>query len=566
MNQEINPIIALLILIIFASLLGGKFWAHGESISERGYSYMHVHPDGSVYIQLHNQLFAFTEQGELNKQIDLEFFGVNPNMPSDFAFFSNGDLLLRKAVSPGNFLHNLQRFLRLTNTSSEYSTDDQKGLFRCRVETEQCRPFSEQALNLEDAFALAIDRQTDRVFISDASRHHVYLFSEEGEELDRIDKNLKFPNQVSYNKGELFIANTNHHALTSVIVNDLGFTESFQTMSILVNEIDQHDETWPASFLLTDDLTWVINSKTTMSHGGIYLYDKQGDFVKKLVLPKNADPLAIIQMGDQVLVTDYSQELIYRYDLEGGQLENFIAPFEMRSVVQEITEKREYYQIVEQVFMALFKALVSLGFSVALYQFYNDKTMAGFSESIAFQKAALKNPDIHWIKADRKYQRTVRLMVFTLLPLFLMLIIFLIIDTDNESDLDWFRAKLGLMAIFGILLSYWLINSLKLKIGILDNIMILVNAKGKHVAGIDKQICYSDSMLNIGDIGFNISRQQKLFSTYEMVEHVYPLLKSARYLTNSQMQMLLFKSNKLISTVTILLVLSLFYYLFFVLL
>jgi hypothetical protein len=176
MNQEINPVIALLIVIIFASLLGGKFWAHSESINERGYSYMHTHPDGSVYIQLHNQLFALTEQGELKKQIDLDNFGVNPDMPTDFAFFSNGDLLLRRNVNPGGLLHNIQRYLRLTNTRSEYSTDDQKGLFRCRVETEQCWPFSDQALNLEDAFALAIDWQTDRVFISDASRH-AYTFS-----------------------------------------------------------------------------------------------------------------------------------------------------------------------------------------------------------------------------------------------------------------------------------------------------------------------------------------------------------------------------------------------------
>jgi hypothetical protein len=94
-----------------------------------------------------------------------------------------------------------------------------------------------------------------------------------------------------------------------------------------------------------------------------------------------------------------------------------------------------------------------------------------------------------------------------------MVIIYLIIKVDNESDLDWVQIQLGLTALLGVFSGYCLINSLKLKIGVVDNIMILVNAKGKHVAGVGEQIYYSDSMLNIGDIFLNISRKKCFLRT-----------------------------------------------------
>ena len=51
-------------------------------------------------------------------------------------------------------------------------------------------------------------------------------------------------------------------------------------------------------------------------------------------------------------------------------------------------------------------------------------------------------------------------------------------------------------------------------------------------------------MILINDIALNIGARQKVFPSNELVQHVYPLLKTAEYLSNSQMQWLLIKKKK----------------------
>lgn len=142
----------------------------------RSFSYMHHYPDGTAYITLGNRLFGFDRQGQqATKQIDLARLGADDDV-SDFAFFSNGDLLFRRHTGEHDFVYDLQRYFRLPNLHDKSIQYQQFGLFRCNLQNYSCRAFTMAPLNLNDAFALSIDGQTDRVFISDASRHSVYLF------------------------------------------------------------------------------------------------------------------------------------------------------------------------------------------------------------------------------------------------------------------------------------------------------------------------------------------------------------------------------------------------------
>lgn len=205
MNQEVKPLTAIIALAIFGLLLWGKFWAHDASVSVNTFTTMHRHPNGTAYIRLGNQLFGFNGETQSTGQIDLPRLGVdNDSTVSDFAFFNNGDLLIRRHVAEQDFIFNLQRFFRLKNLQSKSSTNQQDGLFRCNTSSFECQPFSNPPINLNDAFALAVDLNTDRVFIADTSRHTLRLFSNTGEELDSkegffslIKSNFKRINSMS---------------------------------------------------------------------------------------------------------------------------------------------------------------------------------------------------------------------------------------------------------------------------------------------------------------------------------------------------------------------------------
>lgn len=545
MNQPINPWLAALIFSVFMAVLVGQYWANDQALDVQGYSYMHTHPDGTVYLQLNNQLFGLDAQGQLQQQIDLATLGVDPETPTDFGFFSNGDLLLRKSTSPRSFSENLQRFHRATNDTDVYGESDENALFRCQLQTEQCTRFGEKALNLNYAFAIAIDWRTDRVFISDAARHSIYLFSETGEELDRYRSRLKFPNQITYQDGELLIANTNHHGIAALVVNEDGFGDFIQLFSVFVREVEQNGQTWPASFLHLDDRTWVINSKHNMAAGGIYIFDQNGDFIEKAGLPDDADPYAIIQLGDKVLVNDFRKEVLYRYDLNGQRLDNFIAPKAMQVAAGIVREQRQYYRTIAQAFKIAFKTLVSLGFGIAVLQYLQRIKVQAFSiENVSIDGSG-EGSDISWISANESFKKMLRYLWYFSLAAWVLIFLGLVVFSKSGYD---FRMLLLYSGFYGLLtfLALWhLTKTTQLKMAVVEDVLILDLGNGEHVAAKPEHIYYSDRMVNIGDHFVAIGERQKIFSLADLSQHVYPLLRNANYLSASQMNLLFISKHKL---------------------
>ncbi|MGR9073421.1 MAG: hypothetical protein ACU833_10195 [Gammaproteobacteria bacterium] len=565
MNPEIKPTTAALILFLFGALITAKFWAYGESIAVRAYSYMHRHPDGSTYIQLDNRLFGFDATGQPNKQIDLAELGVSPGNPSDFAFFSNGDILIRCSAEDDSLVHNLKRYLRLTNQSSEFSENKEKGFFRCSPENRHCSKFGVKTLNMDDAFAVEIDWQSDRVFLSDASRHRVYLYSENGRELDRIDSGLKFPNQIIFHEGDLYIANTNRHAITVVAAENDKFGNTKEIMSVLVKDFEQNDEIWPASFLLLDRRRWVVNSKNDMNHGGLYVYGDRGEFVKKLLLPEDADPFAIIRLGNRVLVSDYSNNRIYSFSSEGSRLKNFDPPKPMRDLLEILDAERNLYQNLDDFFSAAFIVALSVGFGIALNQARSSGSEI-HSEPTSNIRISLDNPSIHWITVDKKFKRYIVIVFFIGLPLLMVVQLFPSFIVDHEIQFG--QRSILISVIFGLFFvfgGYIFLKMCRARIGILGDLLILVDGSGHFAAGRDKQIRYSDNTILINDIFLNMGTQQKIFPVNELVRHVFPLLTGAEYVTNSQMQMLQLKKKKtffagLAATSTVLIAVLIYYF------
>jgi hypothetical protein len=549
MNQEVKPLTAIIVLAIFSLLLWGKFWAHDAAVSVYGFSNMHKHPNGTAYIMLGHQLFSFNDEAKSTGQIDLLRLGVdNDSTATDFAFFSNGDLLIRRHILEHDFIYNLQVFFRLKNQQSKSSTNQQAGLFRCNTVSFECKPFTNPPLNLNDAFSLAVDLKTDRVFVADTSRHTVRLFSNSGEELDSKEGFL-FPNQIHFQDNKLYVADTNHHRLAVVGVEEKRFGEILEEMDTRAGPARVDGEVWPSGFLLAGDRRWVRNADNNMAHGGIYVFENSGKFINRIDLPKAADPFALLQLGNSVLVNDFSQNRIYQFTLDGKALPDF-QPDVMQPQLAILNAEKQKYQKLELTFTIAFALLLLGGFSYAIFQ-QRTKNHESFAHGERPQDipASLNGLDIHWLKPSVKFKVSIFILVFISLA-FLVAVVF-VYHIKNVPLADSLIQKFGLAILAPLIVLVPLIQ-LRTKIGITDKFLILVPPLGKTVICPKSEVIYSDFSVVAGKAVLNINQLIKTFSLEEAARWIYPIIKQGRHIEATQMQSLLLKRNAVLFILSLL--------------
>ncbi len=532
MNQNIKVWQGLLILVLFGGLLFAKFWASSASKSVIVYSYMHQHPDGNSYIKLADQLFGFNAKGRYQRTIDLTKLGMQEHIASDFAFFSNGDLLIHLQSKEKNFIENLQRFYRFTNPSDIISKDNKDGLFRCNTHTSKCVAFTQQALNINEAFGVAIDWSTDRVFVADTSRHRVYSFSSKGVELGSA-QGFQFPNQIEVKNNLLFVADTNHHRLIAFDISEGYLGERKEMISIYTEETRKSGDIWPSNFMLHTNERWIINKKNNMAYGGVYIFDTSGKFIKKLQLPSDADPVAILQMGEQVLISDFTLDRIYRYSLSGKLLSQF-SPLVLQKKQSELTQRRAHYDLLNGMFSILFVMCLVCGFGLALYQQYQIKDTAtpglidpGMSIQIEPDESVT-----HWIKPSTRYKVLTIVLCTTIIG---VPVIFLIMGTrlDALFSFTWKNLVLLIVIIYSLL---WQLMQLRYKIGITENTLIVHSPFRSKFICPKKSIMSSDELIIVGKSSFRINQLYILFAESDIENHLYPAIKQGQQVDRLQIQ------------------------------
>lgn len=543
MNQEIKPFTAIVLLAIFGGLLWGKFWAHHAAISVHAVSYMHKHPDGTAYLMVDNQLLGFDDKANFTQRIELSRFGLAADTDmSDFAFFSNGDLLIRRHVPPDDFIYGLQRYFRFKNLRDETSANPEDGLYRCNTGTFECKPFTNPPLNLTDVFGLAIDWRTDRVFLSDTTRHVLRMFSSTGEALD-LKEGFLFPNCIQYQDGKLFVADTNHHRLAVVGVEEERLGNVLESMDTRAGPAVAKGEVWPSDVLLAGNRRWVRNANNDMLYGGVYVFENDGEFVKRLELPEGADPSALLELNGAVLVSDFNRERIYQFTRDGDALPDFM-PEALRPHFEKLSPKRSKYQWLERGFTLLFALGLVGGFGYAIFQQRarnQDTVDVAPAQEIP---SRLSDLDIRWIGPALRF----RLMIWVmgLLPPVLMGVLLFVYYLENTPLADFATQSYGL-ALLCLLVSFSAFIQLRRKIGVTDTLFILVPSLGKPSICFKEQIVYSDLAIVAGNGVMAIDKLSVFFSPDDVELLIYPAIKTGRYVDAMEMQSLLLKRNLILA-------------------
>lgn len=360
MNKSVNPLVAVAVILAAAVVLGLKFWFDHQALRVARPSLMQPHPRGGVVVLVGTSLFHVAPDLRLVDRTDLGAFGITEAV-GDFAYFANGDLLIRTGSAESSLIDDLRIFARAENTNYQAAPEGSE-LNRCSVEKGTCSRFSSQLPVLDRTFRLHIDWLDDRVYLADTSRHRLMMFTASGELL-ASEGGLKFPNQLRRYDDRLWLADTNHHG-----IRELSIAKGRLVMpGELHRTVEQNDWRWPSAFVRVGDRWWVNTMLSGMRHGKVLIYDKNWNREKLADLPEGADPIGMELLGREVVISDLSNIAIYRFTQDGVRLPDLDVQELTRVLVASREQARRYQGLG---YLTLAVGILALGaiFAVAVIQ------------------------------------------------------------------------------------------------------------------------------------------------------------------------------------------------------
>ena len=356
MNSKVHPLVVFAVILFTFLAIGVWIWGTGEAKKIGGPAGLRLGPDGHLYIQIQNQLLEHDTDGVFLKQHDLANLGVAIVLGS-IAFFSDGDILLRRGPDPGSLLQNIRAYQRRTNEQSLVPQSPDSGLYRCNLETTKCELFGSKGIDFKAAHSIYIDWQTDEVYVADTTRHLLRKYSSDGEVLTEPVGGFRFPNQLLLYGGRLYVADTNHHQIRIVNPSTESFGDELDAIDVVPPVAASARQTWPTHIVRVGNEWWVNNMRSAMNEGGIYVFDDNWRYDRGVNLPPGADPIALLSFRDEVLISDWNNDRVYRVSMRGELPGDFASPG-LEQVLDDSRTLRRQFEMYSYSGIVLFAFLL----------------------------------------------------------------------------------------------------------------------------------------------------------------------------------------------------------------
>ncbi|RLA43850.1 MAG: hypothetical protein DRR06_11120 [Gammaproteobacteria bacterium] len=358
MNKPVNPIVAAIVILYVVLIFGLKYWFEQQSLELPRPSLIQAHPQGGVVILLGLTLYHVDEAEGLISTIDLGALEIT-EMVGDFAFFANGDLLIRAETRSATLEEELMTARRLENQNYN-SGKGQNMLYRCVLADHSCIAFTQQLPALSRTFRLHIDWSDDRVYLADTSRHRVLAFDKQGV-LQSGQTGFKFPNQLRIYEDKLWVADTNHHSLSALSTDPDNFGETLESYITKAGK----GWAWPSAFVKVGEDWWVDIMSNGMSDGKIIVFDQAWQRKSEVLLPDRADPIALEVFGKRVLISDWQNIAVYQFNQEGVRLPDLDVAV-LSEQLSTVRDEAKFLNAMSQAMLALFVVSLMSGFFIAL--------------------------------------------------------------------------------------------------------------------------------------------------------------------------------------------------------
>ena len=536
MNSKVHPLVVILVILLTILSIGIWTWGSGEAKKIGGPGGLHIDPRGHLFIQIRNRFLEHDTNGEFLAQHDLGKLGIE-HVLGAIAFFSDGDVLVRRGPDPSTFGDNVRAYQRKTNEQSIVPLTPDTGLYRCSLEDASCMLFGNEPIDFKAAHGLFIDWNTDDVYISDTTRHLLRKYSSSGERLAKPAAGFKFPNQLVLHEGQLFVADTNHHRIRVVDPGNDAYGEEIDAIDVVPDTASISNQIWPTHIARIDDQWWINNMRSAMNEGGIYIFDNDWQFTRKVELPTGADPIAIRAFREKVLVSDWNSNRVYQVSQSGEMLADFTsAGFEQ--VLAESRQARLQFEMYGYGGVAIF-FLTIVGLMV--------RAMAsGLSGEASKPRAnrpapsiALSN-QIEWFEPDpvavRKIETGLRIAIALLMLIDLVLAVVVVYYANIQLGLQ-LLLPVAFMTLIFIPIARVSRANMDTAVGVRGRELTLHDHKGREATCPMKDVQYNDIAITTKHmVAFLGNPQMPIYDPETLRSELFPKLEGAQQISIWAMQ------------------------------
>ncbi|MCH9696237.1 MAG: hypothetical protein K0U72_17105 [Gammaproteobacteria bacterium] len=551
MNSNVHPLVAALVLLLTGVAIVTWMWFSGEAAGIGGPAELKKDRDGHVYVQIQSYLVEHDANGQFLRTHDLTDMGVELFLGS-YAFFSNGDILLRRGPDPRSFSDNFRAYQRKTNMQAIAPESLDSGLFRCDLDTKHCSRFGEQGIDFKAAHGVFIDWTRDEVYVSDTTRHLLRKYSSEGVELAPPVSGFKFPNQLLIHEDRLLVVDTNHHVVRAVDARSESFGADIERMDVVPETANIERQTWPSHLARVGNDWWVNNMRTGMNQGGVYVFDDNWRFVRRARLPDGADPISLVAVGEEVWISDWYNDRVNRFSTSGKVLADLDSAG-LEAVLEESRVQRRHYELLSYAGILLFSivmvALLLQAFARSMASSSAEQLASSTQETSAAARPLMLQPDP---KVLKKMQRMGRAAVVLLGIVALMLVYIILVHGKPGMAMKLLPAVAGMAAVVGLV--FWLQRSnIGTSIKLEGNLLTLCDHTGRQSSCTLTDVRYNENAIATLDAVVFLGRPMAwIYDHDKLKEELFPRLSETQKISPIKMQQVLFEQRHPQGVVTVL--------------
>ena len=526
MKREVNTKTA--VLVIGAAVLLIAVWAHFSMQAKRVDSpgFVKVHPSGNVVLKLGQQFYITTPDGADVARFSPVTDDSSAELVGDFDFFSNGDMLVYVSGYQASALEQTATVFRLADDDARQALPGE-GFYRCDLSAQNCWPFGHDLPTFTRGFRVAIN-EDNQIALADTARHRLFKINEEGHIVARHEAGLRFPNDLVWQDGTVWVVNTNRNAVQQFDDSDRGFGKTLTQFSPNVPQ-----RRYPADLAFSDQHGFVITMDNAMQQGKLVQFDRQGAQVQIAPLDVHADPLTVTHVADRLIVAD-ERNLRYR-QLAASDLTP-LADFSSPAIAAHLSRSLDHKNFYENLAWAIL-LLGGVGFLALLVvavraELGHRQTHAHDTAELSGDASLSMPPgqSEYWIPLSRQLRVAQTSMRWLLPALGLMALLVLYPYLEKPEAL-----VAGLPFALMLLMLYlsWRVVALasRMGVGIRGEQILLRDHRGQVHQGTGAEVRVSNSALCVGTAIVMIkSLDQKEFERW-----VKPRLAQAQRLNEVQM-------------------------------
>ncbi len=559
MNSDVHPLVATLVILLTGLAIAIWMWGSGEAASIGGPAELRTNPSGHLYLQMQNQLIEHDANGQHVKTHDLGRLGVDPFL-GGYAFFSNGDILLRRGPDSRSFGDNFRAFQRKTNLQSLQPSTPDTGLHRCNLDTQTCVLFGETGIDFKAAHGIFVDWQTDDVYISDTTRHLLRKYSADGTALAGPVAGFKFPNQLLMTNSQLAIADTNHHRIQIVDPRTESFGEEISSRDVVPGAATAARQIWPSHIARVGNEWWINNMRTGMNEGGIYIFGDDWRYLRKASLPADADPISLLAFRGEVLVSDWNNDRVYRLSTAGELLGDFESSGLEQVLADSRVTRRQFDMIAYSgvaLFALLLGGLIVRAFATSMSSGAVNNAAESTSMTSAPDAPLLLEPDP---KVIRKITMGVRLAALMIIAV-VVLLGYIIASEENAQIAFRLILPIGALIAIVVLLAWVSRANTGTAISVSGERLTLRDRSGRESSCPVRDVRYDQMAIATKDMAVFLG--QPMAAVYDrklLKEALFPRLSTAQKVSALQMQWLLIQRRHPQGLVTVITIVGLVAY------